>query len=158
MGYLTDIYVIKKTRSKKLADDFLNHFLPNRTESADEYLIPEYSDNPTHKFDTADKLMSFLEINKNYSNRVYWRNTDEKNLNKHGMIFYNQDGTMIFGISRDADMSGNLNTENEDQCLNEMKKYFDTNLGYIDYENPPANSYKEFVGIVNKLENNALQQ
>ena len=152
MEYFADIYVIKKTRSKKLADDFLNHFLPNRQESADEYLIPEYSDNPTCEFDNADELMSFLEKNENYSNRVYWQNTDEKNLNKHGMIFYNEDGTMTFGISRDADMSGNLKTENEDQCLTEMKKYFDTNLGYIHYENPPAKSYDEFVEIVNELE------
>ena len=152
MGYLADIYVIKKTRSKKLANDFLNHFLPNRTESADEYLIPEYSDNPTHEFDNAEELMSFLEKNQNYPNRIYWRNTDVESLNKHGMIFYNEDGTMIFGISRNADMSGNLNTENEDQCLTEMKKYFETNLGYIHYENPPANSYQEFVDIVKDLE------
>lgn len=152
MGYLADIYVIKKTRSKKLADDFLNHFLPNRIESADEYLIPEYSENPTHEFDNADELMLFLEINKNCSNRIYWRNTDENAPNKHGMIFYNKDGTMTFGISRNADMSGNLNTENEDQCLGEMKKFFDTNLGYVHYESPPVNSYKEFVEIVNKLD------
>ena len=152
MGYLADIYVIKKTRSKKLADDFLNHFLPNRKESADEYFIPEYSDKPTHEFDNASELMCFLEKNKNYPNRIYWRNTDQENLNKHGMIFYNKDGTMIFGISRNTDMSGNLNTENEDQCLTEMKKYFDTNLGYIHYENPPADSFKEFVEIINKLE------
>ncbi|MFK7747373.1 MAG: hypothetical protein AB8B65_03205 [Kordia sp.] len=151
MGYFADIYAIKKTRSKKIADNFLNHFLPNRKESADEYLIPEYSDNPTHKFDNADELMCFLEKNKNYPNRVYWKNVDEKNLNKHGMIFYTEDGTMIFGISREVDMSGNLNTTNEDQCLAEMKKYFDTNLGYIHYENPPAESYKEFVEIVNEF-------
>lgn len=152
MGYLADIYVIKKSRSKKVADGFLNHFLPSRKESADEYLIPEYSDNPTREFDNADDLMFILEVNENYSNRVYWRNTDEKSPNKHGMIFYNEDGTMIFGISRNANMSGDLNTESEDQCLTEMKKYFDTDLGYIHYENPPANSYKEFVKIANKLE------
>jgi hypothetical protein len=152
MGYLADIYVIKKTRSKKLADQFLNHFLPNREQSAKDYLIPEYSDKPTHQFNNAYDLMSFLELNKNYSNRIYWRNKDDENSNKHGMIFYNEDGSMIFGISRNADMSGNLNTDNEDQCLTEMKKYFDTNLGYIHYENPPVDSYKEFVEIVNKLE------
>jgi hypothetical protein len=152
MGYLADIYVIKKTRSKKLAVQFLNHFLPNREQSAKDYLIPEYSDKPTHQFNNAYDLMSFLELNKNYSNRIYWRNKDDENSNKHGMIFYNEDGSMIFGISRNADMSGNLNTDNEDQCLTEMKKYFDTNLGYIHYENPPVDSYKEFVEIVNKLE------
>ncbi len=153
MGYLADIYVIKKTRSKKLADDFLNHFLPNREESAKDYLIPEYSNNPSNKFDNADKLMSFLELYENYSNKIYWRNTDDNNPNKHGMIFYNEDRSMIFGISRNADMSGNFNTENEDQGLTEMKKYFDTNLGYIQYEHPPVDNYNEFVEIVTKLKN-----
>lgn len=150
MGFLADIYVIKKTRSKKLVNDFLDHFLPNRKEIADEYFIPEYSTNPTHEFHNADELMSFLEINVNYSNRIYWINIDEKNPNKHGMIFYNKDGTIVFGISRNADDSGNLNTENENQCLSEMKNYFNTNLGYIDYENPPAESYNRFIELIEK--------
>jgi hypothetical protein len=152
MGYLADIYVIKKTRSKKIGIDFLNHFLPSREESADDYLIPQYSDDPIHEFDNAEDLMTFLESNPKYAQSIYWRNTDAESLNKHGMIFYNEDGTMIFGISRNADMSGNLNTDNEDECLNEMKKYFNTNLGYIHYENSPADNYEEFVEIVNKLE------
>ena len=152
MGYLADIYIIKKTRSKKIVIDFLNHFLPNRKENGEEYWIPEYSDNTTYEFDNANDLMSFLEINKNYSNRIYWKNTDERNPNKHGMIFYLKDGTTIFGISRNADMSGNMNTANEDQCLIQLKKYFNTNLGYIHYENPPVDNYQEFLDIVNKLE------
>ena len=154
MGYLADVYVIKKTRSKDLADDFLNHFLPDREETADEYFIPQYSYNPIQEFDNANDLMLYLELNKNYSNGIYWRNTDEESLNKHGMIFYNEDGTMIFGISRNADMSGNLNTDNENECLTEMKKYLDTSLGYIRYETPPTNSYSyiEFVKIVEELE------
>ncbi len=151
MGYLADIYVIQKSRSKKLGIDFLNHFLPFREESADEYLIPQYSEDPTSKFDNAEELMIFLESNPEYSQSIYWRNKDEENLNKHGMIFYTKDGNMIFGITRNADMSGNLNTENEDECLMEMKKYFKTENGYIQYENPPADSYDEFVGIVNEL-------
>lgn len=151
MGCFADIYVIKKTRSRRLAIDFLDYFIPSRKESTDEYLIPEYSDNPIHEFDNADELMLFLESNENYSSGIYWRNTDEKNPNRYGMIFYNKDGTMIFGISRNADMSENLKTESEDQCSVEMKEYFDTNLGYIDYENPPANNHKEFVEIVNAL-------
>ncbi|CAL2075419.1 hypothetical protein [Tenacibaculum sp. 190524A05c] len=152
MGYLADIYIIKKTRSKKEAVDFLNHFLPNREESADDYWIPEGATKPIHEFYNASDLMSFLELNSNYSNRIYWRNLDQKSPNKHGMVFYNKDGSMVFGISRNADMSGNYDTQNETECLNEMKIYFDTNLGYIHYENPPADNYKEFVEIVNQLE------
>ena len=151
MGYLADIYVIKESRSKKIGIEFLNHFLPAREESADEYLIPQYSDEPIQKFDKADEIMSFLEINKEYSQSIYWRNIDDENPNKHGMIFYTSDGNMIFGISRNADMTGNLNTDNEDGCLNQMKAYFETHLGYIHYENPPASTLNEFIEIVDEL-------
>ena len=36
-------YIAVKTRSKQQATDFLNHFLPNHEESADEYEFPQYS-------------------------------------------------------------------------------------------------------------------
>lgn len=152
MGYLADIYVIKESRSSKLGIDFLNHFLPQREESADEYLIPQYSDDPIQEFDNAMDVMIFMESNPDYSQSLYWRNLDDNSLNIHGMIFYTEDGNMIFGISRNADMSGNLNTENEDKCLQEMKKYFNAELGYIHYENPPANTLAEFRDIVSNLD------
>lgn len=152
MGYLADIYIIKKSRSKKMGVDFLNYFLPLREEIADEYLIPQYSDASIKKFDHANDLMTYLEYNLKYSQSIYWRNMDEKSFNKYGMIFYTKDGNMIFGISRNTDMSGNLNTDNEDKCLKEMKDYFKTKLGYIHYENPPAPTYHEFVKIVESLE------
>lgn len=71
MGYLADIYVIKKTRSKKLADDFLNHFLPNRKESADEYFIPEYSDKPTYEFDNASEPSIFSVTTTNLPSKLF---------------------------------------------------------------------------------------
>lgn len=144
MSY-ADIYVIQETRSKSHAIDFLNHFLPHRVESASEYLIPQYSDNPIQSFDNADELMEFLENNVQFNQSIYWRNTDEDSLNKHGMVFYTRDGNMILGISRDADMTGGSDTKNEQECLKEMKAYFKTDIGYIDYENPPIDTYNEFV-------------
>lgn len=153
MGNLADIYVIQKSRSKKLGIDFLNHFLPLREESADEYLIPQYSEDPISEFDNAEDLMIFLESNPEYSQSIYWRNKDDENLNKHGMIFYTKDGNMIFGISRNADMSGNLTTENEDECLKLMKEYFQSDNGYITYEDTPCETFSEFTEQVNKLKN-----
>lgn len=158
MGYLADIYVIQKSRSKSKGIDFLNVFLPSREASADEYLIPQYSDNPIEEFDNADDLMTYLESNSEYSQSVCWRNTDENNPNKHGMIFYTKDGNMIFGISRNADISGNLNTDNEDECLRKMMEFFKSEMGYIHYENPPPDSYDEFVEIVNELKNKTTPQ
>lgn len=151
MGYLADIYLIQKSRSKSKGIDFLDAFLPSREESSDEYLIPQYSDTPIEAFDNADDLMTYLESNPEYSQSIYWRNTDENNPNKHGMIFYTEDGNMIFGISRISDMSEESNTDNEDACLQEMKEFFNSEIGYIHYESPPVNSYVEFIEIVNRL-------
>ena len=34
-----------------------------------------------------------------------------------------------------------------------IKEYFETEMGYINNENPPVNTFNEFVEIVNKLKN-----
>jgi len=151
MGEYADIYVAVKTRSRKEGIDFLNHFLPQRVESADEYEFPQYSGKTEIKFDSVEDLMSYLETEKTSEYDLYWRNTDESSPNKHGMLFYTKDEAMIFGISRDADIGGHLNTENEDQCIKLMKAYFKTKIGYITYEDTPTDTYYEFVEIVNEL-------
>lgn len=61
MPSFADIYVIKKTRSKKLGIEFLNLFLPQREETTDEYLFPQYANEPETEFHNADLLMGYLE-------------------------------------------------------------------------------------------------
>jgi len=46
MPEYSDIYVISDKRDKNTIDLFLEHFLPKREESADEYEVPQYSENP----------------------------------------------------------------------------------------------------------------
>ena len=152
MAYYADIYVIEKHRRKDRAIAFLDHFVPNRNEGADEYLIPQYSDDPLYSFSRADEVMSFLESNPTFAQSLYWQNLDEESLNSHGMVFYTKDGCIIFGISRAVDMDDHTNTVLEDEGLNQMKAYFNTALGYIHYESPPAASYEKFTAIVKELE------
>lgn len=151
MGQYADIYVAVKTRSKQHATDFLNHFLPDRKESADEYEFPQYSKVTDKEFETVDELMTYLEGNVNSEYNVYWRGTDISNPNKHGMLFYTKDEALIFGISRDADIEGHLNTENEDECLVLMKEHFQTKVGYITYDDTPFKTFEKFVNEVKKL-------
>ncbi len=61
MAYLADIYIIKKTRSKKIGLDFINHFIPEREESADCYEFPRFAENTIFVFDKAEDLMTYLE-------------------------------------------------------------------------------------------------
>jgi len=151
MGELADIYVAVKTRSKEVGENFLNQFLPKRTESSAEYEFPQYSKETEREFETVSDLMTFMEKHDQAEYNLYWRSLDKSNPNKHGMLFYTKDKAIIFGISRDAEIGGNLNTRNEDECLKLMKEYFKTNIGYITYEDTPTETYQEFVDIVNKL-------
>nr|WP_321225408.1 hypothetical protein [uncultured Psychroserpens sp.] len=145
MGYLADIYVIVKSRSKQDGINFLNEFLPNRHEVADAYQIPQYAEKSLHQFDTADELMSFLQLNTNYQQSIYWRHSSTNAVNKYAMIFYTSDACMIFGISREAELYGKLDTKHLKMCLAQLKKSLNATIGYIDYENPPAKTYHEFV-------------
>ena len=45
MPEYSDIYVISNKRTKEVALSFLDSFIPNREESADDYHIPQFSEN-----------------------------------------------------------------------------------------------------------------
>ena len=141
-GY-ADIYVIKKTRSKEFALSFLDHFAPQRRESAENYLIPQYSNEPTYEFTNASALMTFLEPSESFSQSIYWSNLDTESPNRHVMLFYTEDGFLIFGISRHYKSADD--TRSEEECLQLMTEFLETNEGYITYECPPENTHPEFI-------------
>lgn len=149
MGYFADIYVIKRTRSKELANEFINHFLPNNEERAECYELPQFGKETILEFSDVNKLIDYLEINPNEIYQIYWKNLDKENPNCFGMLFYTSDGCIIFGISRDTFISDNTN--NEDNCLEEMKAFLDTDKGYITYENLPEKTHKKFLNVVNEF-------
>lgn len=142
MTMYADIYLIKKSRSFDLAIDFLNHFVPNRKESSDEYTIPQYDDKPKFEFDSVKEIMLFLEKNIFYYQGIYWQNIEDSNLNKHAMIFYLEDGYTVFGISIEAKENGEK--KNEEKCLQEMVNFFNSKEAYITYEDLPGTSYLDF--------------
>ena len=82
MGQYADIYITVKTRSKQQATDFLNHFFPNRVESADEYEFPQYSSPGYRGFKTVNELMLYLESEVNAEYNLYWKATDDSNPNR----------------------------------------------------------------------------
>ena len=145
MGYLADCYVIKETRSKEEAIKFLDKFLPTREESQQVYELPKFGPTTEMEFESVDDLMDHLEQHPSTPYSIYWRNLDNKSLNRNGMLFYTKDGHLIFGISTDSAYN------NEDECLNGLKQYFQTDLGYITYESTPAESFEEFQKIVKGL-------
>jgi hypothetical protein len=139
MPEYADIYVISERRTQSSINDFLNHFLPLREESADEYEVPQYSSNPELIFQEARELISYCEENKAEVHGIYWRALEERKP-EHAMVFFLSDGYVIYGLSTDA-----VDEVYVGLLLDELKQFFDTELGYIAHEMcPSAESYIEF--------------
>jgi hypothetical protein len=151
MGYFADCYVIINSRSKKLVNHFLDHFLPEREERTREYQVPQYADHPDISFDNVSDLMAFLEVNPSSYQAIYWGNKSKEHPNQYGMTFYTKDGYLIFGISRDV-AGDSSDTQAEDECLQELKHFFETDEGYITYEKHPPDNYDEFIRIMTEQE------
>lgn len=139
-----DCYVLTDKRNKETITDFLEEFIPHRKETADEYQIPQFSYNPKIVFVKAQELIDYAIANKEIEQSIYWNNTNENDKLRSAMCFFTKDGYLILGISC---ITTNPNTSIEDYYLAKLKKYLQTDIGYIDYENPPANNKDEFIHL-----------
>lgn len=140
MPEYSDIYIITGKRDRATVEKFLQHFLPQREESADEYTVPQYSDNPEIIFNKAYELVEHCEINSNVDHSIYWRARGGRKP-EHGMVFYLEDGNAIYGLSTDAE-----NHRYAKSLLHEMKTFFNVSHGYIGHEaSPDVKNYTEFL-------------
>ena len=73
--------------------------MPERIEVAECYEIPRFGPNTEKEFSNAGELMDYLEVNTEEEHCIYWRNKNEGNVYKMAMVFYNTDGSVVFGIS-----------------------------------------------------------
>jgi len=140
----SDIYVISSLRDPQTVNKFLNHFLPKRRESADEYEVPQYSETPSIIYKKANDLIEYCACNKSEEHSIYWMAMGGGKP-EHGMVFYLQDSNVIYGLSTDAS-----DQDYAKQLLNEMKVFFDSDFGYIGHEAAPdASSLMEFKEQIN---------
>jgi hypothetical protein len=135
----SDIYVISNKRDALSVESFLECFLPQREESAEEYEVPQYSNTPTVTFTSAFELMAFCAKKQSESYVVYWRALNEMKP-EHGMVFYLRDGNVIYGLSTDAAEQNYAR-----KLLQELKAFLGSSLGYIAHEaSPDADCLEEF--------------
>jgi hypothetical protein len=139
-GYYADCYVLSEKRTSTFILSFLDRFLPNRQEGADEYEIPQYADKPHVVFKTAAELIDYLTINKNEVHTVYWSSTDKSDI-KGAMCFTNN-GQIILGIYCDTMFP---DTRIEDKVFADLKNYCGNSNGYITYEEPATHDTTEFL-------------
>ena len=146
-GGYADCYVLTDKRTTDWINKFLDKFVPNRKQTAEEFEVPQYSDNPIITFDNDEGLIDYLIRNKNTKHTLYWSNEDKSDL-RGAMIFFTNDGHIIPGVYCET-----LENDNsvEDNYLNDLKTFWDSDKGHIAYEQPAPQSTDEFLRIVDSL-------
>jgi len=143
MGYYADCYVLTNNRTKKFVDEFLNSFMPDRKEQADIYEIPQYGKETDEEFDSADKLIRYLELNVNTPHTIYWENLDNIEP-RFANCFFTDDNNLIVGLGCNA------NDKTEDELLVKLMDFCGTSDGYITYEQPAPSNSGDFMNNVRR--------
>jgi len=120
---------------------FLDHFLPDREETADEYLVPQFSETPKIEFRDAEKLLAYLCETPDEPHAVYWRSKADCDPG-FAMVFPTTGGQIVYGLSVG---------ENELEFLETLKSFVDSPIGYIDFENPPPDNPTDFEKVAYDL-------
>jgi hypothetical protein len=141
MGQYADCYVLTNNRTKKFISDFLDTFIPNRKEQADVYEIPMYEKETIEEFDSADRLIDYLELNVNIPHTIYWENLDNGQISFANCFFTNDDN-LIIGLACDVDK------KIEGELLMKLMNYCGSTDGYITYERPAPHNSSEFKMLV----------
>ncbi|MCT8985946.1 hypothetical protein [Shewanella phaeophyticola] len=139
MPSYSDIYVISEKRDQKTVEEFLNEFLPERDETADEYEFPQYSESSDVIFSTAKEALVKCINERDIDYRIYWRALNEAKP-EHAMVFFLADGHVIYGVSTD-----DAYPKYAAELLLKLQSFLGSGLGYIGHEaSPDAESLEEF--------------
>ena len=129
----SDVYVLSRERSAAAADQFLNMFAPDREHSAEDYVFPQYADQPVAVVKSAMEAIRYCEEHPAEEQGMYFRNLGAGPA--HAMLFFTSDGGLIFGLSV---------VEREDEWFTRLKEYAGSEVGYITFEVPPPGTSTEF--------------
>ncbi len=146
MPEYADIYALPGERTEQVITEFLDHFLPDRVESADEHEIPQYSSSPTTVYTKASDLIRHCCDNPTEVHAVYWRS---ENQSEHAMVFFLRDGGLIFGVSTPAEDHRRV-----DSVADDFGSFLDTEEVVVTYEDLPPESSKDFHSFFQSLQPN----
>lgn len=102
-----EVYVACGERTVALATRFLDTFVPDRRETADEYPLPELDDTPRTIFPDAASLMQTLENQPTEGYALYW-DRDRDGDPHQAMLIFTEDGGMIAGLASTRPDAGSL--------------------------------------------------
>jgi len=130
-----DIYVLAPSRSKATVKAFLERFLPERAETANEYWIPQRVDNPHTVLHTSAEAIAYCCGNTSETFSIYWRRVGEVGP-AYAMVCFTGDCQLILGLSADQHAAEGL--------LADLRRHTGSAIGYITVEGQQPQTAAEF--------------
>lgn len=149
-----DCYVLTNKRTKEFISSFLDKYLPNRQEYTDTYEVPQFSQQPTVVFKTADELIQYLEHHINEVHGIYWYNKVEEII-RGTMCLFTSDGQVILGIFCESLYP---DSSIEEGFFADLKKFCDSTIGLIEYKTPAAKDIGDFLRRVEEYVQNKVSK
>lgn len=147
MPQYIDSYYLIDSRESKIVDDFFENYSFVKKQLADDYPIPQYSDNPVKVFYSDVDLLLYLERDFNCEYLIYWENVEENSEIKQFTLQYTDDGKMIFGVSIIGD---ELDSIKSIQLFKNIKSYLNSRKACITAEEPPPINSNWFIDFCNE--------
>lgn len=110
-----DIYILLEKQSREQVALFREKYLYNLKQADEDYVIPQNSDETQYCTDSVEDVLDYLFTNGPIESQLYWNNPHKSNL-INGMIFFNNDGSLILGLS--------IMPEFEERFSSQLKKDF----------------------------------
>ena len=149
MPQCLDLYFLVDNRKTSTIYEFFDHYAFRKSELADEYPIPQFSNSVYQTFYSDNHLLEYLEGHADCGYIIYWQNLNERSDIYQFVVQYTSDGKMIVGITVKS------TKPSETKCISifkEMKDYFNAHFGCITSEEAPpetSEAFKQFCRIRN---------
>ena len=146
-GYFADCYVLAPERTATFVTAFLNHFVPNRREMADEYEFNYPGQPEPFVFVSADACIDFLAINPGIPYTLYWENNNDSDI-RFANCFFTDDGFLVIGLS--CECEAHPVTTTEDGVFGQLQTFCGHAPGYITYESAAPDNSIAFLEIARR--------
>lgn len=147
MPQYIDLYYLVNSRESEVVCDFFKDYSFVKRELADDYPIPQYSDNPIKVFYSDEELLLYLEKDYNCEYLIYWENAEENSDIKQFTLQYTDDGKVIFGVSIVGTVIDSIEVV---ELFKHIKDYLNSKEACITMEEPPAVNSFEFIDFCNE--------
>ena len=131
-----DVFVLCKNRTRAMAEEFLDHFLPSRISPTDEYPFPRRVDKPVAVFRRPEDVLERLEVETEEDYALHWHREGQGQPTT-ASLYFTADSTMIAGLA--------TNIRNRSDVLNELAGIVGGTYGYVIAEGPPPTTSGEFI-------------